>query len=132
MNTPKFRAWNKELKQMFIVTSLEFNAQGELLMIDLYGYGSCTYKKSIIDLMECIHLKDRHGTDIYRNDIVKTFNVIGASTMGYVSYDQQLCCWIIANDKEEWFDILSDMLYENLGFEIIGNVYHNPELGVMK
>jgi len=65
-------------------------------------------------------LKDKNGKKIYEGDILKA--------QGEVAWNDVESCWsainLTWNNKREWHDIR----YLTTPYEVIGNIYQNPEL----
>lgn len=126
MREMKFRAWHKDIKEMFIVGQITlekgiWNYQPE----NRKNIGVCIpYQPSFI-LMQYTGLKDKNAKEIYEGDIVKAIfgDQEDENILGLVTYSEMQACYIvIANNEDEW----------ELGYldniELIGNIYDNPEL----
>lgn len=145
---PRFRAWNKEFKEMVQVDALVFDEQiikatyknGNVVKEDLKNYV----------LMQSTGLKDKNGKEIFEGDILK-FNdtwsdycyegyVDGEITgVNYVEIEKETTCFgfgktripesslfNLVNDEHFTFkELITDTSFE---FEIIGNIHTNPEL----
>lgn len=76
-------------------------------------------------MMDFTGLKDKNGTEGYKDDIVKdTFSGV----TWQISWHEEKGCWYlqpISNNLETWATIGIEYLED---FEIIGNIYENPEL----
>lgn len=145
---PRFRAWDKEFKEMVQVDALVFDEQiikatyknGNVVKEDLKNYV----------LMQSTGLTDSAGKEIFEGDILK-FNdewkeycqegYIDGSTSGvnYVEIGTESTAFIFcktkypdsslfyyANEEHLAFqEIITDTSFE---FEIVGNIHTNPEL----
>ena len=145
---PRYRAWDKEFKEMVQVDALVFEEQiikatyknGNVVKEDLKNYV----------LMQSTGLKDKNGKEIYEGDILK-FNdewdeycyegyVDGVfEGVNYVEIEKETTCFGFGktripesslfnrvNDEHLTFkELITDTSFE---FEIIGNIHTNPEL----
>lgn len=145
---PRYRAWDKEFKEMVQVDALVFDEQiikatyknGNVVKEDLKNYV----------LMQSTGLKDKNGKEIFEGDILK-FNdtwsdycyegyVDGEITgVNYVEIEKETTCFgfgktripesslfNLVNDEHFTFkELITDTSFE---FEIIGNIHTNPEL----
>lgn len=147
----KFRAWQKYHKQMLDVTNIGFR-DGEIYSLTVeYPEGTIprfvTYGKDYdkfwldddcIKLMQYTGLKDKNGKEIYEGDIIKEFNYSGDECrVSEVVWDGTLATgW----HKKIIKDLTMPKGYGQEGisigieerevkdFEVIGNIYENPEL----
>lgn len=127
MRTIKFRAWDKGEKKMVIHPSLwTMDLNGGLF----YGNAKMTKDDNVFDypitIMQFTGLLDKNGKEIYEGDIV-------------VLICEQSCGYGIRRQNPriiEWKEQLNSIGF-NLGlgrykkggkYEIIGNIYENPEL----
>jgi len=106
MRKIKFRAWSKEDKMMFQWPDL---GNVPLLNFDMETF----------IWLQFTNLLDKNGKEIYAGDILKGFSKNnGKTTITQVSYfDKEFGCY---PDNE-----LNIMWKE---WEVIGNIYENPEL----
>lgn len=119
----KFRAWDKELKQMGNVLGMSF---GEWVDLES-GPGENdeewrTRMKDVV-LMQFTGLHDKNGKEIYEEDVVKYPFCTGELRQGTVEWASWGTGW-------EPFVICGkcgDVPQED-EVEVIGNIYENPEL----
>ncbi len=127
MNKNKYRAWNKNSKQMIVheqefiplkVTSigvlrlcpLNVNNRWELLPEDWF------------DLMQYTGLKDKNDVEIYEGDIKDLTGT--REHLIVVVWNPETCAFCAKSKDGE----LSSHLYGGDMSEVIGNIYENPEL----
>ena len=125
--TPKFRAWDRLTGKMFPVGIIDCSIQA-VYIEEPNGLDSCRNFDEI-ELMQSTGLEDKNGREIYEGDIVKykykkcTFTDIATYSKFYAFFGL----------KDDTGDLICsfDWLLENVGkdgFEVIGNIYENPEL----
>lgn len=103
MRDIKFRAWDKEKKEMINC----FDSEKSSKVVALY------LKYSTLDLMQYTGLKDKNGKEIYEGDILKPI----------CPQEFQL---IIEFENGNFWGYYEHVSPEN--YEIIGNIYENHEL----
>lgn len=134
MREIKFRSWHKFYKQMVEVDWIQlipdetyhrykigFSGRlDRILNQKVADYAT----ENEIELLQYTGLKDRHGNDIYEGDILGQYPGFGCeweSRIGMVKY----------NYASFWFEFKSQGIIlddHDCSFEIIGNIYENPEL----
>ena len=110
----EFRAWCKKQKEMTKVIVLSFNNKGIIIpngQVELFEN---------IELMQYTGLKDKNGVKIFEGDIVK----LGEEEICFIEWDEYDCSYRIKNKEVD--DILAG--FRPKDFEVIGNIYKNPEL----
>ena len=124
MREIKFRAWDNVEK--------EFIGQDYFNLIDFVGN---TYQFSLgklnqeisFELMQFTGLKDKNGVEIYEGDVI-THNVYIKESGRLERSEPKEIFWDI--EKSGWetnrTGYSSGLFYDN--YEIIGNIYSNPEL----
>lgn len=133
MREIKFRAWDENKKIMVYGVEHFYDTLGEFhdangREIDLYRETSfCRYRSfgdfidEKIPLMQFTGLKDKNRKEVYENDILK---VEGEK-------DSQIVKWLeIGFDcPNEWDRTVGFIINNgNMGFEIVGNIFENPDL----
>lgn len=124
MREIKFRCYNKKTQKMWDADSLR-NMGGFALQS---GHSSndflvLPYPSDDYVLMQYTGLKDKNGVEIYDGDILKCFGDIAK-----VVWDSNdaLYRYVYNSGGERYMEILGTHSYEH--FEVIGNIYENPEL----
>lgn len=126
---PKYRAWDKEFKEMVQVDALLLDEQA---IKATYKNGSVTKEdmKNYI-LMQSTGLKDKYGKEIFEGDITTN----GKDIVNVIKNHETLGFYTLIDGREIFFG--NEMSIEKLEkdvevfskvAEIIGNIYENPEL----
>jgi uncharacterized phage protein (TIGR01671 family) len=123
---PKFRAWDKEFKEMVQVDALVFEEQiikatyknGNVVKEDLKNYV----------LMQSTGLTDKNGKEIFEGDVLKVTNL--SSWLEVVSFNNNKAMFVSKEIKREieespLYDLFNTDIFE---VEIISNIYTNPGL----
>lgn len=123
---PRYRAWDKEFKEMVQVDALVFDEQiikatyknGNIVKEDLKNYV----------LMQSTGLKDKNGKEIFEGDVLKVTNL--SSWLEVVSFNEKKAMFVSKETKREveetpLYDLFNTDIFE---VEIIGNIHTNPEL----
>lgn len=122
---PKFRAWDKILKKMNDVTAIDFSTKPFRVFYSAYGEDNYFNQDAI--LMQSTGLKCKNGVEIYEGDIVKA--VAFLKWIGIVKYDTEKAAFMLDGiDDTHTRDNYVYMSQFDDDFEILGNIYENPEL----
>lgn len=118
---PRYRAWDKEFKEMVQVDALVFYEQiikatyknGNIVKDDLKNYV----------LMQSTGLTDKNGKEIFEGDILKVNDWLEV-----VSFSEEKAMFVskeISFSETPLYDLFNTDIFE---VEIIGNIYENSEL----
>ena len=130
MREIKFQAWDIDFKKMWIVMSLTREEQTPFMLVrESIESESCARPSKLLKIRQYTGLKDNNGKEIYEGDIVECQrflpNYQKDRTIGYVTFETP-AFFIITEEKhgKNWIDFDNDAE----PYEILGNIYENPEL----
>ena len=115
----KFRAWCKKDEMMYVDVHLGIDFEDN----SRYGFKNFVSGWQEEDdyhqweLMQYTGLKDKNGKEIYEGDVIHSPEAI--------VIDSPKLDWEVKWERHYWTPFNKWGLYE---FEIIGNIYENPEL----
>lgn len=118
MREIKFRVYNpRDNKVHYDITGFEFINKCEMSGVFIDG---AFFLKEEVELMQYTGLKDKNGKEIYEGDIVKA-DFFEKQVVGKISYG--MGCFCITNSG-----VSDNQLFIFNNYEVIGNIYENPEL----
>ena len=121
MREIKFRIWDDKLKVLY---TPEMNEEvKDLWELPKMKGGILKVDEDVL-IMQFTGLQDKNGKDIYEGDILIWY-VNGITRTAPLIYDDQFACFWMTKSKEGYF-IAND--FGRGEYEIIGNIYENPEL----
>jgi uncharacterized phage protein (TIGR01671 family) len=115
----KFRAWDKEKKQMLPVSSISFGDDGSALTVIFLTVPKEKYYRGLVDsengiLMQFTGLADRNSKEIYESDIVRYLDNTGYGLVEKTAFIEDI-------------RHLPDFTCSKWE-EVIGNMWEHPEL----
>lgn len=134
---PKFRAWDKRFSEF--VEDFFVSEDGKIYKKSTNtGYGIAISRETSdkVILMQSTGLRDKNGKEIFEGDVVsRNSGMPSVVKFGKWIYEEDFGYKIknigfhldSSYDDDEWFQAMD---YEDIrkNYEIIGNVYENPEL----
>lgn len=144
---PKFRFWYEredfypDENFMSDVWQIEYVTDSIIYLNDSFTFNPYTnvagssYAKAKIYLMQSTGLKDKNGDDIFEGDVVRRTHLFDGSFdktyIGEIIYDKEYARYVISRPQkytEPRTEDLRNILSTTSIYEVIGNVYQNPEL----
>ena len=125
----KYRAWDSANKEMFKDT-FAITENGQVVVVEQESVASSPDYVFVYHLviMQSTGLKDKNGKEIFEGDILacKTDDeVINLN----VFWDEEHALFMFESKKYNEQEPLAELVENNTyPFEIIGNIYENPEL----
>ncbi|HBM6110145.1 TPA: YopX family protein [Enterococcus faecium] len=130
----KYRAWNKKTQSFIDYGDLVLDLRsGKIYAGDIGLVESTIDVTDQIELMQSTGLKDKNGVEIFEGDVV-----LVSVRNGFDYLDNKVCivknsidysglvCATVDEDLE--YRIFNTELFEEYTYEVIGNIYENPEL----
>lgn len=120
----KMKAWLKKEKKMVAIIGIDFNYEYIRYTEDsnLFNENYKTAEFKDIELLQFTGLKDNGGQELYEADVIK-FNDGIDDIYGLISYDDEDGAYRVS------YANITEHLSEREGdFEIVGNIFENPDL----
>lgn len=124
--TPKFRAWDKRENTMRDVAVLHFTKGGKVNSIEYWKTPSelKSYHVRNLVLMQSTGLKDKNGVEIFEGDVLYYIPFESHINDSIVVFEKgSFCTKMLRNGK-----LTSVRFIDSEEYEVIGNVWDNPEL----
>jgi uncharacterized phage protein (TIGR01671 family) len=121
MKEIKFKAWDKEFKQIVDITGI--NWMNGTCQLTRQASDEYWHKIEDFILMEYTGLKDKNGVEIYKGYIVTT----NTGKNMVIGWSDRFASFVI--EREDWvFQHYFGESMESEDCEIVGDIYQNPEL----
>ena len=120
----KMKAWLKKENKMVSIIGIDFNYEYIRYTEDdnLFNENYKTAEFKNIELLQFTGLKDNGGQELYEADVIK-FNDGIDDIYGLISYDDKDGAYRVS------YENITEHLSEREGdFEIVGNIFENPNL----
>ena len=119
MKEIKFRAWDKNTKIMIPWDHLVKS----IISFRTFRWALVSENSENIELMQYTGLKDKNGIEIYEGDIL--FHPLQGKRKVFYPYSETVASYGLRNVDNGMGSTLQDA---HRVWEIIGNIYENPEL----
>ena len=120
----KLQVWSVKQNKMYYWSDIiKIHNFGYALFVDNRALGEGIWIKR-----QSTGLKDKNGKLIYEGDIVKDVNTGCVATIEYLPYTYSLMVHIRRMDDYITIEDICFTEAEGTPFEVIGNIYENPEL----
>lgn len=126
--TPKFRAYDSgSLSRMYQPDEVMVG-NGNIWIIDEDSVAGEWIVNNDIHIMQSTGLKDKNGKEIFEGDIL-AFETDDEMINVNVFWDEEHALFMFESKKYKEQEPLAELVENNIyPFEIIGNIYENPEL----
>lgn len=117
---PKFRAWNKRDKEIYLVDEINWD-DGKF---DYTGDG-ITFLRGAdkVELMQSTGLRDKNGKEIFEGDIIKMAKDVYSDPTYYEVIRHRGGAYRLESNQHG-----CELWLRHTICEVIGNIYENPEL----
>lgn len=122
----KYRMWNGITSKLHHVTGLSFDREAAQYIDEVGKPRLIKFKNAI--LMQSTGLKDKNGKEIFEGDILGVDTDEEIVNLN-IYWDSKHALFMFESKKYNEKDLLAELVEDNTyPFEIIGNIYENPEL----
>lgn len=141
MGKINFRAWYTEKRKMYEVAKVDMWGDPDQATCDLASVDEELFDiyLSEVEIMQYIRIKDKYGREICEGDIIQTYFSFSPGDAGYgVSQKPFVVKWeqgrsgfrAYKPNTKGWhlLDTIGFFEMQRKLYEVIGNIYENPEL----
>ena len=133
---PKFRAWNKQYKEMREVVAIDFYHETYSWILDDYREMEQSWEDDNIEdviLMQYTGSNDKNGVEIYEGDVVNVTQYFGGHSFGQLPHVVKVSKYsnvliLYALSKQNYVEEYTLYFSEIKDYEVIGNIYENLEV----
>jgi uncharacterized phage protein (TIGR01671 family) len=122
----KFRVWNLKRKEMFNLYGISKDYIWKDTLDGVGCHGSPDYRGDV-EVMQYTGLKDKNGKEIYEGDILGDRSDEDSDKI-IVKYEEMENCGCCSNHSGIGFNFNRNPYTVKEDYEVIGNIYENPEL----
>ncbi len=129
MREIKFRAWDLDKKQWYCMEIFRGGHCGPTHRDKEPFYFQPKFSRNVV-LQQFTGLKDKHGKEIYERDIIRArwHDSIDAGPGMVKEYDEERVFEVKWEKSYFGYNVVDYPIDDDSTFEIIGNIYENPEL----
>ncbi len=123
---PKFRAWDKEQLCWINIATLNFDGEFWYLAPAMDDFNPVYYESELgetWELMQSTGIKDKNGVEIYEGDVL--FHPLQGRRKVFYPYSETVASYGLRNIDNGFGSTLQD---SHAVWEVIGNIYEQPEL----
>ena len=123
---PKYRMWNEIISRFHSVDGLYFDREVAQYKDEVGVSRLIKFQNAI--LMQSTGLYDKNGKEIFEGDILGVDTDEEIVNLN-IYWDSKHALFMFESKKYNEKDLLAELVEDNTyPFEIIGNIYENPEL----
>lgn len=127
---PKYRAWNKNTKEMYETDDIvSIDVEKKQIYVKTLFFNQLNhYVFDVVVLMQSTGLRDKNGKEIFEGDIL-SIETDEENVNVEVSWDDKHALFVFESKKYDERESLGELFEDNTyPFKIIGNIHTNPEL----
>lgn len=123
---PKYRMWNEIISRLYSVDGLYFDREVAQYKDEVGVSRLIKFQNAI--LMQSTGLHDKNGKEIFEGDVLGVDTDEEIVNLN-IYWDSKHALFMFESKKYNEKDLLAELVEDNTyPFEILGNIYENPEL----